>query len=348
MAGLLIPATHFHSGDVGWYRGCGFEWFTVQIRRGRSFGLVLGGDSGGFKEKFSSVDEDDGKLHVFPVSLSSIQTLSRPTKLRRVTALSPVSGGASERVPAPEEPLSLPSFSPLLLLCLFLPSDMLAVLGLVCGSEECSVRKERLSLAPHTFSGAAVRRTQGSVEVCSYYSTSAVSTVEWWSLSVAVVGSLVFSGVGEVHSSCLLPMTVKGSRLWLLDGFSRLRLASDISLMASCPVLWFGSGLFLSGAASWCFIVKSLRLTPKFGFHSQVNGLSVLDNWILGLTLLAGDGGFLTGCGDGINPIFCTVRGGNGGGVSCYSGDDTGVPGIRGNEENLTVLWSSSMVENGN
>ncbi|KAF3606911.1 hypothetical protein DY000_02046124 [Brassica cretica] len=59
------------------------------------------------------------------------------------------------------------------------------------------------------------------------------------------------------------------------------------------------------------------------------------------------DGGFLTGCGDGINPISCTVRGGNGGGVSCYSGDDTGVPGIRGNEENLTVLWSSSMVENG-
>ena len=27
--------------------------------------MVLG-DSGGFKEKFSSVDEDDGKLHVFP------------------------------------------------------------------------------------------------------------------------------------------------------------------------------------------------------------------------------------------------------------------------------------------
>ena len=45
MAGLLIPATHFHSGDVGWYRGCGFEWFTVQIRRGRSFGLVLGGSA---------------------------------------------------------------------------------------------------------------------------------------------------------------------------------------------------------------------------------------------------------------------------------------------------------------
>ncbi|KAF3507415.1 hypothetical protein F2Q69_00008226 [Brassica cretica] len=66
MAGLLISATHFHSGDVGWYRGCSFEWFTVQIRRGRSFGLVLCGDSGGFKEKFSSVDEDDGKLHVFP------------------------------------------------------------------------------------------------------------------------------------------------------------------------------------------------------------------------------------------------------------------------------------------
>jgi len=36
----------------------------------------------------------------------------------------------------------------------------------------------------------------------------------------------------------------------------------------------------------------------------------------VGLTLLAGDGGFLTGCGDGINPISCTVRGGNGGGVS--------------------------------
>ncbi|WZZ86007.1 hypothetical protein YC2023_114586 [Brassica napus] len=90
--------------------------------------------------------------------------LSLPTKLRRVTALSPVSGGASARVPAPEKPLSLPSFSPLLLLCLSLPSDMFAVLGLVCGSGECSVRKERLSLAPHTFSGAAVRRTQGSVE----------------------------------------------------------------------------------------------------------------------------------------------------------------------------------------
>lgn len=46
---------------------------------------------------------------------------------------------------------------------------MLAVLGLVRGSGECSVRKERLSLAPHTFSGAAVRRTQGSVEVWSAF-----------------------------------------------------------------------------------------------------------------------------------------------------------------------------------
>ena len=27
---------------------------------------MVPGDSGGFKEKFSSVDEDDGKLHVFP------------------------------------------------------------------------------------------------------------------------------------------------------------------------------------------------------------------------------------------------------------------------------------------
>ncbi|KAH0943094.1 hypothetical protein HID58_002731 [Brassica napus] len=31
-----------------------------------------------------------------------------------------------------------------------------------------------------------------------------------------------------------------------------------------------------------------------------------------------------------------------------YSGDDMGVPGIRGNEENLTVPWSSSLVENNN
>ncbi|KAF2569518.1 hypothetical protein F2Q68_00027790 [Brassica cretica] len=75
--------------------------------------------------------------------------------------------------------------------------------------------------------------------------------------------------------------------------------------------------------------MKAYKRSPKFGFHSQVNGLSALDNRILGLILLAGDGGFLTGCGDGINPISCTVRRGNGGGVSCYSGDDTEVPGIR-------------------
>ncbi|KAL0700397.1 hypothetical protein Bca4012_056519 [Brassica carinata] len=29
-----------------------------------------------------------------------------------------------------------------------------------------------------------------------------------------------------------------------------------------------------------------------------------------------------------------------------YSGDDTGIPGIRGKEDNLTISWSSSMVEN--
>ncbi|KAF3584814.1 hypothetical protein F2Q69_00027308 [Brassica cretica] len=281
------------------------------------------------------------------VSLSSIQTLSRPTKLRRVTALSPVSGGASERVPAPEEPLSLPSFSPLLLFCLSLPSDMLDVLGLVRGSGECSVRKERLSLAPHTFSGAAVRRTQGSVEVCSYYSTSAVSTVEWWSLSVAVVGSLVFSGVGEVHSSCLLPI-VYGS--WMVSrGSASLPISlswrparfSGLEVTFSFPEQPLGVSLRFSG------VIGRLGSTDCYSSRPSV-ALFLSFFAAVGLTLLAGDGGFLTGCGDGINPISCTVRGGNGGGVSCYSRDDTGVPGIRGNEENLTVLWSSSMVENGN
>ncbi|CAN6811983.1 unnamed protein product [Brassica oleracea] len=33
--------------------------------------------------------------------------------------------------------------------------------------------------------------------------------------------------------------------------------------------------------------------------------------------------------------------------VASYSGDDRGTPGIQGNEENLTFLWSSLMVENG-
>ncbi|WZZ33626.1 hypothetical protein YC2023_017027 [Brassica napus] len=31
-----------------------------------------------------------------------------------------------------------------------------------------------------------------------------------------------------------------------------------------------------------------------------------------------------------------------------YTGDDMGIPGIQGNDENLTFSWSSSMVENGN
>ena len=84
----------------------------------------------------------------------------------------------------------------------------------------------------------------------------------------------------RIRREWLLLVTVKCSRLWLLDGFSRPRLASNISLTASCPVLWFGSGLFLSGAVSWFFIVKSLRLTPKFSFHSKVNGLLILDNRI--------------------------------------------------------------------
>ncbi|CAN6997869.1 unnamed protein product [Brassica oleracea var. botrytis] len=33
--------------------------------------------------------------------------------------------------------------------------------------------------------------------------------------------------------------------------------------------------------------------------------------------------------------------------VASYSGDDRGTPSIQSNEENLTFLWSSLMVENG-
>ncbi|KAF2576347.1 hypothetical protein F2Q70_00002322 [Brassica cretica] len=50
---------------------------------------------------------------------------------------------------------------------------------------------------------------------------------------------------------------------------------------------------------------------------------------------------------------FCLVPGGIGGSswflelLASYSGDDIETPGIRGNEENLTFLWSSLMVENG-
>ncbi|KAF3611712.1 hypothetical protein DY000_02050558 [Brassica cretica] len=49
---------------------------------------------------------------------------------------------------------------------------------------------------------------------------------------------------------------------------------------------------------------------------------------------------------------FCLVLGGIRGSswflelLASYSGDDIGTPGIRGNEENLTFLWSSLMVEN--
>ncbi|KAL0691199.1 hypothetical protein Bca4012_090878 [Brassica carinata] len=84
----------------------------------------------------------------------------------------------------------------------------------------------------------------------------------------------------------------------------------------------------------------------------------------------------MTGCGKGINSLFLlgswrqwrwtslgksfsflrssstsstvtVIRTKSSSGTS-YFGDDTGVPGIRGNEENLTVPWSSLMVENGN
>lgn len=41
--------------------------------------------------------------------------------------------------------------------------------GFVCGSGECSVRKERLSPTPHALSGATARRTQGSTEVRSAF-----------------------------------------------------------------------------------------------------------------------------------------------------------------------------------
>ncbi|KAL0747369.1 hypothetical protein Bca101_029371 [Brassica carinata] len=43
----------------------------------------------------------------------------------------------------------------------------------------------------------------------------------------------------------------------------------------------------------------------------------------------------------------CKASSGNSSRTS-YSGDDTGNPGIRGNEENLTFPWVSSKVENGN
>ncbi|WZZ86008.1 hypothetical protein YC2023_114587 [Brassica napus] len=142
----------------------------------------------------------------------------------------------------------------------------------------------------------------------------------------------------RIRREWLLLVTVKGSRLWLLDGFSRLRLASDISLTASCPVLWFGSGLFLSGAVSWFFVVKSLRLTPKFSFHSQ--DVAMASTQFLARFVAAMEVVSLA-----LHRSVTVISSRSSLGAS-YSGDDTRVPGIRGNEENLTVLWSSSMVEN--
>ncbi|KAF2556380.1 hypothetical protein F2Q68_00013866 [Brassica cretica] len=105
MAGLLIPATHFHSGDVGWYRGCGFEWFTsLEV----SFVVVVPSDSGGFKEKFSSVDEDDGKLHVFPAFFSLLSHSQIEAELCRK---SPEAGNPSRRT-LPLCAFSLSSLSP--------------------------------------------------------------------------------------------------------------------------------------------------------------------------------------------------------------------------------------------
>lgn len=116
--------------------------------------------------------------------------------------------------------------------------------------------------------------------------------------------------------------------------------------VTACLVLRVESGYFLIEAASLRFIVCPLRWLRSMVSLSQVTGLTVLvrricwgdsresliasSQQIVKLTsgcrcgplyfaavcliLLAGVWGFLTGCGDVINPLSCSVHGGNGGG----------------------------------
>ena len=57
----------------------------------------------------------------------------------------------------------------------------------------------------------------------------------------------------------LLFVTVKSSRLWLLDGHLRLCFSSDLPFSASCLALRVGVGQSLTGAASLRFIVEQLH-----------------------------------------------------------------------------------------
>ncbi|KAG2328736.1 hypothetical protein Bca52824_011464 [Brassica carinata] len=80
---------------------------------------------------------------------------------------------------------------------------MLMVLGWRVSPVSAPCARSFLSRRALTSPGVVARRTQGLVEEWSafrvYGETAAVSFVERWSLSVAVVGLLVLAGVGEIQ-----------------------------------------------------------------------------------------------------------------------------------------------------
>ncbi|KAF2579199.1 hypothetical protein F2Q68_00006545 [Brassica cretica] len=122
-----------------------------------------------------------------------------------------------------------------------------------------------------------------------------------------------------------------------------------------------GRPLALTGLGLLCIIVQSIPSDTGGGFLQRSLGswFSVVTSGGVG-SLAAVRLDFLCrfletfslGGGEDNNPLFLVcgdleVRLGSQA-LSCYSGDDLGSPGIRGNEENLTFPLSLSMVENGN
>ncbi|CAN7042468.1 unnamed protein product, partial [Brassica oleracea var. botrytis] len=122
------------------------------------------------------------------------------------------------------------------------------------------------------------------------------------------------------------------SRLWLLDDPPLLHFTSDYSFTASCPVLRFEGDSFLIGAKSQGIDLFQFRLTLE----------AVWLDFLCRFMRLAWQA-----VASSSTRFSCSALGEFGDGLLLVRArDDRGIPGIRGNEENLTFPWLSSMDEN--
>ncbi|CAF1927381.1 unnamed protein product [Brassica napus] len=122
------------------------------------------------------------------------------------------------------------------------------------------------------------------------------------------------------------------SRLWLLDDPPLLHFTSDYSFTASCPVLRFEGDDFLIGAKSQGIDLFQFRLTPEAVWLDFLCRFMRLAWQVVASSSTRFSCSVLDEFGDGL--LLVRAR------------DDMGIPGIRGNEENLTFPWLSSMDEN--